>query len=49
MTRKALREKRETELVAARRAMRRSKAALRAKTDPSLFQNIADPFAEDEI
>ena len=49
MTRKALREKRETELVAARLAMRRSKAALRAKTDPSLFQNIADPFAEDEI
>lgn len=48
MTRKALREKRETELVAARREMRRSKSSLRVNGNSSLFQNIADPFAEDE-
>lgn len=48
MTRKALREKRETELVAARREMRSAKSSLRVKGNSSLFQNIADPFAEDE-
>ena len=50
MTQKALREKREAELVAARKEMRERAARRRNTVDPTLFKNVKIRFDEaDEL
>ncbi len=44
LTQKALREKRDAELVAARKQMRRRAERSKTMVDPALFKNIPNPF-----
>ena len=48
MTRKALREKRDAELVAVRKEMRDRAARRRKTVDPSLFKNVKTTFNDAE-